>query len=59
VDREITLFEKPLEFEYQKEFRFYIKRSSDQPFTFSIGSLTNIAEMHVSNDVVDTLKPKR
>ena len=59
VDREITLFEKPLEFEYQKEFRFYVKRRSDQPFIFSIGSLTNIAEMYKANDLIDTLKPKR
>lgn len=56
VDREITLFEKPLEFEYQKEFRFYVRRRSDQPFIFSIGSLTKIAEIYSTNDVVDTLE---
>jgi hypothetical protein len=56
VDRKITLFEKPLEFEYQKEFRFYVKRKSDKPFTFSIGSLTKIAEVYKAEDIVDTLK---
>lgn len=56
VNKEITLFEKPLEFEYQKEFRFYVERHSDQPFIFSIGSLTNIAEICAAKDVVDTLK---
>lgn len=56
VDREITLFEKPLEFEYQKEFRFYIERKSDKPFVLSIGSLTDIAEIHKAKDIVDTLE---
>ncbi|PVD49996.1 hypothetical protein DC498_21995 [Terrimonas sp.] len=56
VDREITLFEKPLEFEYQKEFRLYVERKSDKPFVFSIGSLTDIAEVYKAKDVVDTLE---
>lgn len=56
VDREIHLFEKPLEFEYQKEFRFYVERISADPFKFSIGSLEPIAELHRSNDIIDTLK---
>lgn len=58
VDREITLFEKPLEFEYQKEFRFYVARKSDKPFVFSIGSLTDIAVIYNSKDIVDTLELK-
>jgi len=56
VDRKITLFEKPLEFQYQKEFRFYVERDSHESFSFSVGSLTDIAEVHRSIDVVDTLK---
>jgi len=56
VDRKITLFEKPLEFEYQKEFRFYVERKSDKPFVFSIGSLTDIAEVYNSKDIVETLE---
>lgn len=58
VDRTITLFEKPLEFEYQKEYRFYIERLSDQVFSFSIGSLTDIATMYPSGDIVDHLRTK-
>ncbi len=59
-NRQITLFEKPLEFEYQKEFRFYVERKSMEPFVFSIGNLENISELHLSDLVVDTmeLKPK-
>ena len=56
VDREISLFEKPLEFEYQKEFRFYVERISDKPFIFSIGSLTDIADLYTSDIIVDTLE---
>lgn len=56
VDKEITLFEKPLEFNYQNEFRFYVERISDQPFVFSIGSLIDIAELHSSDIIVDTLE---
>ncbi len=56
VDRAINLFEKPLEFEYQKEFRFYVERISDKPFVFSIGSLTDIAELHLAEGVINTLE---
>lgn len=56
VDRKINLFEKPNEFEYQKEFRFYVERLSTEPFVFNIGSLTDIAELHSSHIIVDELK---
>jgi hypothetical protein len=56
VERKITLFEKPLEFEYQKEFRFYVERESDKPFSFTIGSLKDIAEIYNSKDIIDTLE---
>ena len=56
VSKTITLFEKPLEFEYQKEFRFYIIRNSEEPINIKIGSLENIAELHKIDDIVDTLK---
>lgn len=58
VDRAISIFEKPVEFENQKEFRFYVERISDKPFVFSIGSLTEIAELHNSADIIDTLELK-
>lgn len=56
VDRDITLFEKPLEFEYQKEFRFYVKRMSTTPFMFQIGSLKNIAEIHPARHIIATME---
>ncbi|MCG9791216.1 hypothetical protein [Flavobacterium algicola] len=58
VNRTISLFEKPLEFEYQKEFRFYVERKSEKPFSFSIGSLKDIAEIYIAIDIVNTLKLK-
>lgn len=58
VNREITIFEKPLEFEFQKEFRFYVARKSDKPFVFSIGSLADIAVIYNSEAIVDTLELK-
>lgn len=56
INRKVSLFEKPNEFEYQKEFRFYIPRESSEPFSFSIGSLKNIAELVNANDLIDTAK---
>lgn len=56
VNRKITLFEKPLEFEYQKEFRFYIDRNSEDPIKITIGSLEGIAELHKTEEVVETMK---
>jgi len=56
VDREITLFEKPLEFGYQKEFRLYAEQKLDKPFIFKIGSLEDIAEIYNSKDIVDSLE---
>lgn len=56
VSRKINLFEKPTDFEYQKEFRFYVESDSTEPFVFSIGNLTDIAEMHPAELIVDELK---
>ncbi|MBV4357813.1 hypothetical protein [Pinibacter aurantiacus] len=56
VDREITLFEKPLEFEYQKEFRLYVEQKLAQPFIFKIGNLADVAEIYNSKDIVDSLR---
>jgi hypothetical protein len=55
VSRKITVFEKPLEFEYQKEFRFYIIRESTEPLTFNIGSLKEISEMCSTEMIVDEM----
>jgi hypothetical protein len=56
VNRKINLFEKPSEFNYQKEFRFYVERESTEPFIFSIGSLESIAEIQPADIIVDELK---
>ncbi|MFA6089443.1 MAG: hypothetical protein WC755_06270 [Candidatus Woesearchaeota archaeon] len=56
VNRQISLFEKPLEFEYQKEFRFYIERDSTEPFVFSIGSLEEISKVFSTDQIVNELK---
>lgn len=53
VCREITLFEKPLEFEYQKEFRFYVENEKIEPIKIQIGSLKNYAEMFKIEDILE------
>jgi hypothetical protein len=45
INRRQTVFHKPNEFEYQKEFRFYIDRGDMLPFIFRIGDLTRISEL--------------
>lgn len=56
VNREIDLFEKPLEFEYQKEFRLYVERNGTDPIMLSVGSLESISELHLTESVINTLK---
>ena len=56
VNRKIHLFEKPLDFEYQKEFRFYVERESTEPLIFQIGSLEKIAEIYDSKTIIKELK---
>lgn len=53
---EITLFQKPLEYEYQKEFRFYVERDSIEPLILNIGSLKDIAEIYESNELIKGLE---
>lgn len=43
INDSINLFQKPLEFEYQKEYRIYVERDAIDPFSFQIGSLEEIA----------------
>jgi hypothetical protein len=50
VCKEISLFEKPLEFEYQKEFRFYIENDKIEPIKIQIGNMKNYAEMFKIED---------
>ena len=53
VNREITLFEKPLEFEYQKEFRFYVEDYGMKPLKIQIGSLKEYAEILKLEDALE------
>ncbi len=59
VNRKITLFEKPLEFEYQKEFRFYVEDYGMKPIKIQIGSLKKYAEIFKIEDLLEVkLIPK-
>ena len=53
VSREITLFEKPLEFEHQKEFRFYVENDKIKPIKIQIGSMKDYAEVFKIEDLLE------
>ncbi|WP_395066575.1 hypothetical protein [Flavobacterium sp.] len=53
VNRKITLFEKPLEFEYQKEFRFYVEDYGMKPIKIQIGSIEKYAEIFKIEDILE------
>lgn len=60
VNREITLFEKPLEFAYQKEFRFYVEDYGMKPVKIQIGSLKKYAEIFKIEDLLEVkIEPKK
>jgi len=59
VCKEITLFEKPLEFEYQKEFRFYVENDKIEPMKIQIGSLKDYAEMFKIEDALELKLEKK
>jgi len=44
-NKKLTLFDKPKEFEYQKEFRFYVHNKELEPIKLQIGSLKEKAEI--------------
>jgi hypothetical protein len=45
---EATVFQKPIEFAYQREFRFFLQREAITPISLSIGSMRDIAEIFPS-----------
>lgn len=53
VSKEITLFEKPLEFEHQKEFRFYVENDKIKPIKIQIGSMKDYAEILKIEDILE------
>ena len=44
-NKKLTLFDKPKEFKYQKEFRFYVFNKELEPIKIQIGSLDGKAEI--------------
>jgi hypothetical protein len=53
INGEINLFKKNLDYEYQREFRFYIENDLISPIKFEIGSLKEIAEIHPTKDIIE------
>lgn len=51
----LNVFQKPNEYSYQNEFRFYADSGLTKPLILNIGSLSEIAEIHKSKDVIGTL----
>lgn len=58
---EISPFDKPNEFLYQKEYRFYLERIGTSPISFKIGSLKDKSKIMKTEDVlhltIDRPKP--
>lgn len=52
-NKELTLFDKPKEFEYQKEFRFYVHNNNLEPIKIQIGSLKDYAEIIETKDLTE------
>ena len=52
VSKTLSLFEKPDEFEYQKEFRFYVINDVVEPIKIQIGSLKGKAELYTAIDLL-------
>lgn len=56
----LTLFDKPTDFEYQKEFRFYVENDQLKPIILRLGSLKDFAELISMEDALSIrlkLKP--
>jgi len=60
ICKDLTLFDKPSEFEYQKEFRFYVHNNKLKPIKLRIGSLHDKAEIYTMKEIMTLkLEPKR
>ena len=46
-----SVFKKPIEYSYQKEFRFFIRQNSSGPFCLTLGSIEDISLMLDSGDL--------
>lgn len=52
-NKKLTLFDKPKEFEYQKEFRFYVHNKELKPIKIQIGSLKGKAEIVEAKNLIE------
>lgn len=52
INGKITLFQKPLEFDYQNEFRIYVESNATEPVVLKIGNLKNIAQIVPTSDIL-------
>lgn len=60
VNKKLTIFDKPNEFEYQKEFRFYVLNNEIEPIKIQIGSLKDYAEIIETRNLTElTLELKK
>jgi len=53
ISKKLTLFDKPTEFEHQKEFRFYVHNDKIEPIKIQIGSLKDYAEIIQTKDLTE------
>ena len=59
VSRDLTVFNKPNEFEYQKEFRFYVYNDKIEPIKIRIGTLKGKAEIFRIEDMMELRLQKK
>jgi len=52
INGDVTLFQKPKEFEYQNEFRFYAATNNTTPLILNVGSLKNISQIVSMEDIM-------
>jgi hypothetical protein len=52
INGEVTLFQKPHEFCYQNEFRFYAETNNTNPLKINIGSLKDIAQIAPTSEII-------
>ena len=46
---DLSLFDKPVEFEYQKEYRIVVYNDKNKPLILSIGNMQSFSEIQASN----------
>ena len=55
ANKRLSVFEKPNEFEYQKEFRFFVENQKMEPVVIKLGDLSNYAELVRTEEVIEGL----